>query len=528
MDEVQQHRVLVADNSQNIQKLVKVVLKDQPFEVISFDQNAEIVNQVIDRRVDVLLLDFALSDKQDGYALAYEIKTRFPHCQVMLLFGTFDQPDKEKLHASKVEDFLYKPFDGEKLIKACNRLAELSSDKSTKMENSYNKNMNTAALVGNKSSTTQSAIKLKAELEKEISHWQISVPEVLFESNDQNNILDGTDVPGVIGDDLAHDLGLQNSVTDSPVATMSSNPPLNNSPRDYYATEKLYPKDDDLEYPSIAEDEPEIIKAEQSHPSIEALKNLPTELEAQINLQQQDREADQMLAELSSVPSVAPKDEVVEKFDRTEVVDMHKISEAQADLLGKLKAQIKEEVEEDFWHADDHEVEVSTQSSIPSKKNNEKEKKKNSSKDLFRDSESVFSLAEKQALKNEILASIRHKMVAEIKFEIVAELRTQLISDLTPVDREKIISDMKKNFNKDSHQKILKELVSNLSTSLKAELVPMVKSQLQEHGLEMLQELALKYFESEAKQDLWDKVVHLAENQIKHELSQIRKVVEDQ
>ncbi|EPZ51890.1 response regulator receiver domain protein [Bacteriovorax sp. BAL6_X] len=113
-------KVLVADDSQTIQKVINITFANQDFEIVSALDESELFSKSDD--FDLILLDFGLSD--DGYKLGEETRKKFPTTPVLAMLGTFDIVDENKLRASGYSDKVVKPFETEKFISLCNELIE--------------------------------------------------------------------------------------------------------------------------------------------------------------------------------------------------------------------------------------------------------------------------------------------------------------------------------------------------------------------------------------------------------------------
>lgn len=113
-------RVLVADDSQTIQKVIKITFASQDFELTPVLDEEEIFNTSGD--FDLILLDFGLSE--DGYSLGKKVKEKFASTPILAMLGTFDIIDEDKLRNSGYSDKVVKPFETEKFISLCSDLIE--------------------------------------------------------------------------------------------------------------------------------------------------------------------------------------------------------------------------------------------------------------------------------------------------------------------------------------------------------------------------------------------------------------------
>jgi CheY-like chemotaxis protein len=127
------HKVLLADDSLTIQKVIKITLAAEPYEIQECSNTEELMNS-IGSNPDLIFLDFSLDDTLDGYELARQLKEKSPNSKILMLYGTFDTVDYEALNNSNVEANIVKPFDSNKFISICNDLVDQVSTTSSSTE----------------------------------------------------------------------------------------------------------------------------------------------------------------------------------------------------------------------------------------------------------------------------------------------------------------------------------------------------------------------------------------------------------
>ena len=103
--------ILVADDNSNIQKMVKLALKDQGIEVFSVGNGEAAVRKLPDVQPDLVLADIFMPVR-DGYEVCEYIKqdSRFAHIPVILLVGAFDPLDEREAQRVGADGVLKKPF----------------------------------------------------------------------------------------------------------------------------------------------------------------------------------------------------------------------------------------------------------------------------------------------------------------------------------------------------------------------------------------------------------------------------------
>lgn len=123
------HKVLIADDSLTIQKVIKITLANEPFETSDCLSESDLFTSIENEKPNIVLLDFNLSEEKTGYDLCRQIKDENSDIKVVMLLGTFDSVEDEKMKSCGADEQIIKPFDGTKFIKLCRKLADsLSSD----------------------------------------------------------------------------------------------------------------------------------------------------------------------------------------------------------------------------------------------------------------------------------------------------------------------------------------------------------------------------------------------------------------
>jgi CheY-like chemotaxis protein len=168
-------KIIAVEDSPNLQKILKLIFTDTEFDFELCVNYEELTQNYKMSNYDLLLLDFSISSNIDGYTLCRNIKRDHPGLKIIIMFGTFDSPDKDKLIYSGADEHIYKPFDSEKLLKLCQKMTKES------------------LLVSAEHSRTN--IKLNER--------EFTVPEIMISDFSPNSSDDTTwgsiDVPSVIG-----------------------------------------------------------------------------------------------------------------------------------------------------------------------------------------------------------------------------------------------------------------------------------------------------------------------------------------
>jgi len=107
--------ILIADDEVKIRENLGKVLEEEGYSILSAGNGAETLNQINQKRINLVLLDLRLPDK-DGIELFKEIQKMNPYLPVIMIsaYGTI----KTAVEATKLGayDFVEKPFDTERLL----------------------------------------------------------------------------------------------------------------------------------------------------------------------------------------------------------------------------------------------------------------------------------------------------------------------------------------------------------------------------------------------------------------------------
>lgn len=310
------HKVLLADDSLTIQKVIKITLANQPYDITDCGNEDELFHQLSIVQPKLVFLDFNLSEKFTGYELTTKIKSLLPTTKVLLLLGTFDTVDDAAMEKCGASDKIVKPFDSNKFIAICKQLIETFANEEIPYPEAK---VETKPVIEESpedqwtvSHSTEQKLPVEAPkmdatlpemqnpLAKEMSDWGMSVPNIINDTESHEKTID---LPPVIGE----------------VKSLDAHREKKAEPVQDYSTK--FPQSEDLDYPDMsdfAKPEPISTPAPEAKPaskliSLESLNNKPFEMEL----------------EGSYVP------------DESDVKS--------------IEAQIRDEVEDNLWQADEFE-----------------------------------------------------------------------------------------------------------------------------------------------------------------------------
>ena len=117
-------RILLADDSITIQKVVNLTFADEGIEVIAVSNGDLAERRLAEIGPDLVLADIFMPGK-NGYELCEAIKesSQFRNVPVVLLVGAFEPFDQAEARRVKADAHLTKPFDVETLLAFLSRLS---------------------------------------------------------------------------------------------------------------------------------------------------------------------------------------------------------------------------------------------------------------------------------------------------------------------------------------------------------------------------------------------------------------------
>ena len=120
-------RILLADDSITIQKVVELTFSDGDYEVTAVNNGAKAIQKLSEMRPDIILSDIIMPEK-NGYEVCEYVKSHpdFRHLPVILLTGTFEPFDPDRADKAGCDAVVTKPFESQSLIQKVEELIEQS------------------------------------------------------------------------------------------------------------------------------------------------------------------------------------------------------------------------------------------------------------------------------------------------------------------------------------------------------------------------------------------------------------------
>src|SRR3990172_2753749 len=122
------YKLLLADDSITIQKVVELVLAEEDFQIKSVSNGEDAINLLGSFKPDIVLADIEMP-KVNGYNLCEKIKQNLAtsHVPVILLAGAFEPIDEELARQVGADDSVIKPFESQELISKINAALTMGS-----------------------------------------------------------------------------------------------------------------------------------------------------------------------------------------------------------------------------------------------------------------------------------------------------------------------------------------------------------------------------------------------------------------
>lgn len=117
------HKLLLADDSVTIQRVIELTFADEDVDVIAVGDGRQAIERIEADRPDIVLADVGMPEK-NGYEVAAYVKRtpHLAHIPVLLLTGAFEPVDEQRASSVGCDGVLAKPFEPHMVI---NRVKEL-------------------------------------------------------------------------------------------------------------------------------------------------------------------------------------------------------------------------------------------------------------------------------------------------------------------------------------------------------------------------------------------------------------------
>lgn len=123
-------KVLVADDSITIQKVIGIIFGGDDYSLTVVDNGKAAVDKAREIIPDILLID-ALMPGMSGYEVAEAVRSTpsLATKPILILTGSFEPFDEDKAKKCGADDFISKPFESQQIIMKVKELLELGSSR---------------------------------------------------------------------------------------------------------------------------------------------------------------------------------------------------------------------------------------------------------------------------------------------------------------------------------------------------------------------------------------------------------------
>jgi two-component system alkaline phosphatase synthesis response regulator PhoP len=131
--EEKKNRILLVEDEESLQKMIRLNLEMDGFEVVSVDNGRDALEKARGERFDMIILDVMLPHI-DGFTVCKTL--RVEGSKVPILFLTARQTSQDRVEGLKIgaDDYLTKPFNLEELLLRVTKLIERTAKKDKDIE----------------------------------------------------------------------------------------------------------------------------------------------------------------------------------------------------------------------------------------------------------------------------------------------------------------------------------------------------------------------------------------------------------
>lgn len=122
-DDAQPKKILIADDTDAIRKLLNFRLKKEGYEIIEAADGQEALKKFEEENPDLILLDIMMP-KMFGWDVLQKIKESNPSVKVVVMTAVYKKSSYriKTIHDYGADDYITKPFDLTKMVELVNSL----------------------------------------------------------------------------------------------------------------------------------------------------------------------------------------------------------------------------------------------------------------------------------------------------------------------------------------------------------------------------------------------------------------------
>ncbi|MBA7496246.1 Regulator of RpoS [subsurface metagenome] len=119
------YKIILADGSPIIKKIVNLAFSKEDYEIHTISDGQEVIKSLEQINPDIILLDINLP-KKNGYEVCEFVKnnSKLVQTPIIILRGTFEKIDQEKIKKLACNDFIQKPFNSTELVQKVKNILE--------------------------------------------------------------------------------------------------------------------------------------------------------------------------------------------------------------------------------------------------------------------------------------------------------------------------------------------------------------------------------------------------------------------
>jgi len=110
-------KIMIVDDDESTRKALKIIFKNEGFEVISLDNGEDALTELRKDGVDIVLVDI-LMPLMGGWEFFEELRKFDKKTKVIMITAVFKISEKkvEELKKEGVDDYIMKPFNNKEVI----------------------------------------------------------------------------------------------------------------------------------------------------------------------------------------------------------------------------------------------------------------------------------------------------------------------------------------------------------------------------------------------------------------------------
>jgi twitching motility two-component system response regulator PilH len=118
-------KLVIAHNSPSVHKAIRLAFPEQEYEIYSFKDGVEVMQELNQINPDAILLSLSLHE-EEGYEIGRYLKSqeKFKQIPLILLYGAFESLNEERVESLVYDELIQEPFDSEKLVRSVFDLIE--------------------------------------------------------------------------------------------------------------------------------------------------------------------------------------------------------------------------------------------------------------------------------------------------------------------------------------------------------------------------------------------------------------------